>query len=149
MEEREMTETTTVPQTTNDVCKHIKASLNKRSGSAHWTCRHGNGTAYGWLTICAAPKFCTWHTARKMEADGVTPARDFDGGPVFDWVNDPSRPFGTMGPDDCAELARLLNKTRPIHHQGESVPSGSDYYEEYICRAEGREPTRFGVQYWD
>jgi hypothetical protein len=55
----------------------------------------------------------------------------------------------TMTADDCAELGRLLGLSGPVHFQGESIPSSGDYYEEYIDRAEGREPTKRGQPYWD
>jgi hypothetical protein len=134
--------------TTTDTTKRIAAALNKRTGSAHWTCRHHRGTAYGWLTISAAPKFCTWHHEQVLDDRGMPIMDPMTGHYALKCVNDPSRPYGVMGPDDCAALARLLNKEH-VHCQGESVPSDGDYYEEYIARAEGRTPERFGHQYWD
>jgi hypothetical protein len=68
----------------------------------------------------------------------------------YNWVvNNPSCKFGTMGPDDRMELGDLLGKDRAVYHQGESVPSGSNYYEEYVARAEGNTPTVYGKPYWD
>ena len=53
------------------------------------------------------------------------------------------------GPDDRAELGKLLGLDGPVHCQGENVPSGGDYWDEYIDRAEGRTPAKVGVPYWD
>lgn len=55
---------------------------------------------------------------------------------------------GTMTPDQCAELARLLGLER-VHCQGESIPAAYDYRREYIDRAEGRVPNTCGKPYWD
>jgi hypothetical protein len=134
-------------ETTNDVCKRIKNALNKRSTVPKWTCRHGHGTAYGWLRIGAAPRYCTWHYVPKRDEQGREIMEN--GLNVYESVNDPSKEYGNMGPEDCAELARLLGLSEPVHSQGESVPASGDYHEEYVCRAEGKTPTRFGHQYWD
>ncbi len=54
-----------------------------------------------------------------------------------------------MGPDDRAELGKLLGLGRDAHHQGESIPASNEYRQEYVDRAEGREPAARGTQYWD
>ena len=53
------------------------------------------------------------------------------------------------GRDDLrGQLADALGKDH-VHHQGELVPGGHDYYREYIDRAEGRSPAKVGTPYWD
>lgn len=62
----------------------------------------------------------------------------------------PSRQVnGHMSEADQAELGRLLGDSRRVHHQGVSIPSGGDYRQEYLARAEGRTPEVYGVPYWD
>jgi hypothetical protein len=69
---------------------------------------------------------------------------------IYAWtVNSPGCEFGQMGPDDRVELTKLLGLTRAVHVQGQSIPSGGDYRQEYLDRAEGREPTAYGERYWD
>ena len=127
----------------NDLMKRIKGALQRRSGKA-WSVIGGRGTAYGWIKIAAPPARMTWGYRRK---EGKTPSSPGD------WTNnweayDRGEPGHGMSPEDQAELVALLGKDR-IHHQGESIPAGSDYYQEYLDRAEGREPARVGVPYWD
>lgn len=57
--------------------------------------------------------------------------------------------WGDLTEFDQKLLAKVLGLSQPCHHQGESIPSGSDYWREYIDRAEGREPRVCGRQYWD
>lgn len=57
--------------------------------------------------------------------------------------------WGRMTPEDAAELGRLLGRSSPCHEQGESVPSGGDYRQEYADRCCGIEPETVGVPYWD
>lgn len=54
-----------------------------------------------------------------------------------------------MGPADREELGKLLNLERAAWEQGESIPAGTDYYLEYVARAEGNPPGVYGVPYWD
>lgn len=76
-------------------------------------------------------------------------------GTAWGWIHitaPPKRrvsPFGYMTEADQIELADLLGKDRPVHCQGESIPASSEYRREYIDRAEGREPGKYGTQYWD
>jgi hypothetical protein len=75
-------------------------------------------------------------------------------GTSWGWIRISSPPsrrdaLGNMTDADREELGRLLGLTSPIHHQGEQVPSGSRYREEYVARAEGCTPIRYGEQYWD
>jgi hypothetical protein len=68
----------------------------------------------------------------------------------FNWeVEDSSKEYGHMSPSDRVELAKLLGLSKPVHFQGQSIPSGGDYREEFVARAEGREIEKFGEQYWD
>jgi hypothetical protein len=69
--------------------------------------------------------------------------------PIYDEVRKDDGAFGHMGPEDRAELKKLLGLADEVHHQGISIPAGHDYYREYIDRAEGREPKDIGVPYWD
>jgi hypothetical protein len=75
-------------------------------------------------------------------------------GTAWGWISISAPPkrlhgYGYMTETDCVELADLLGKDRPVHMQGESIPSSGDYYREYIDRAEGRDVETFGKQYWD
>jgi hypothetical protein len=74
-------------------------------------------------------------------------------GTAYGWIEinaPPSRRerFGCMNAQDQIELAYLLGMDR-VHPQGESIPAGNDYRQEYVDRAEGREPSVRGEQYWD
>lgn len=140
------------------VAKRIKAALRARSGK-DWSVTKGKGTAGGWIKI-DAPKArlsCDmWHV---WPLGGPDACRDCDlsHNDASQW----GRPRvceahvctdgcwqNCISPADREELAALLGKDQ-VHPQGESIPSGSDYYVEYIDRAEGRTPRRYGVQYWD
>lgn len=110
-----------------EAIRRIKAGLKVRSGKA-WSVTGGRGTAWGWLTIDAPP------ARRKFQGDGVTPTES---------------EFGYPSMADREELAKLLDLKQPTHHQGVSVASSSDYYEEYVARAEGRTPEKYGKPYWD
>lgn len=109
----------------NETIKRIRTALRKRSGKA-WSVTGGSGTAWGWLTIDTTPK------RRRF---------DFDG-------NDQGDCCCYAGPEDRAELAKLLGLDS-VGAQGESIPAGSDYYREFIDRAEGRTPSVVGTPYWD
>lgn len=54
-----------------------------------------------------------------------------------------------MTDEDRAELGRLLGLANPVHFQGVSIAASNDYYQEFIDRAEGREPSKIGKPYWD
>ena len=55
--------------------------------------------------------------------------------------------FSELTPADQQELSELFGVK--VHQQGISIPAGSDYYAEYVDRAEGRTPAICGEQYWD
>lgn len=143
---------------TVDVCKRIKAALKARSGKV-WSVTKGKGTAGGWIKI-DAPKArlsCDmWHRyimgfdgtcrdcglGRFMAGSRSAP----DACPEHVCTDECYRAY--ISPADRAELATLLGLER-VHPQGASIMSSTDAYIEYIDRAEGRPPRRFGVPYWD
>lgn len=135
-----METTTTIetkPTTTRDrvrtmgrdgVIAAIRTALKTRTGKS-WSVTGGRGTAWGWIRIDAPP-------ARRTA--------DFEGNTLP--VND--RVGGCSTREDRDTLAKALGLER-IHPQGESIPSGGDYYAEYLDRAEGRKPEVTGTPYWD
>lgn len=87
---------------------------------------------------------------RSGKAWSVTGGR----GTSWGWITITAPParreqYGRMSAADAAELGQLLGLGRPVHDQGESIPAGSDYREEYVDRARGLTPVRCGVPYWD
>ncbi|MCP4645819.1 MAG: hypothetical protein GY851_35565 [bacterium] len=87
---------------------------------------------------------------RSGKAWSVTGGR----GTAWGWLTITAPPrrcgeFGYMTDEDRAELGELLGLGRDTHTQGESVAAGSDYYAEYVDRAAGRTPEKYGTQYWD
>lgn len=74
-------------------------------------------------------------------------------GTAWGWIRITAPParrvgYGYLSDADNMTLANALGLER-IHMQGASIPAGSDYYREYIDRAEGRPPSRLGIPYWD
>jgi hypothetical protein len=108
------------PPTRDEAMKAIRAALKARSGRP-WSVRGGVGTSRGWIRISAPPK-------RLLEGGG-------------------------LNVDDTVDLRTLLGlglaHVRVGHYKGENVPDTSDYYREYVDRAEGREPSVRGEPYWD
>jgi hypothetical protein len=129
-------------QSREQTIKRIKVALQKRSGK-QWSVTGGRGTAWGWLTIDAPPARRTWHTRLKADASPAQLPEDYEE------YEDPSKEWGSMAPAERVELAALLGLGRPVSHQGVSIPAGSDYWEEYCDRAEGRAPAKLGKPYWD
>jgi hypothetical protein len=123
----------------NETIAKIKAALKRRSGKS-WSVTGGKGTAWGWITIDTPPARRTW---------GWRLPHGFPDIPGNWEEYDTGRPGGYIIPDERRELADLLGFEKPVHHQGESIPASGDYWQEYIDRAEGRTPTKMGVQYWD
>ena len=109
----------------NETCKQIRTALRKRSGKA-WSVARGRGTGCGWITIDAPPLRCKF---------------DFEGVACED--------AHLMSVADRNELDKLLDLGGPAHAQGHSIPASSQYYREYVDRAEGRTPTVYGKPYWD
>lgn len=75
-------------------------------------------------------------------------------GTAWGWIKVSAPPrrqdeYGKISDADREELARLLGLTLRVHEQGVSIPSSSDYYREYVDRAEGRPPSVHGKPYWD
>lgn len=120
----------------NETIKRIREALKKRSGKI-WSVTGGRGTAWGWITIDAPPARRTWLT--RMKEGSTTETEEYDSG----------APDGYTSPAERSELGALLGMDKPIHCQGESIPASSDYYQEYIDRAEGRTPSKIGQPYWD
>jgi hypothetical protein len=123
----------------DEAIQRIRKALKRRSGKA-WSVTGGRGTAYGWLEIDVPPAKRTW-------AFRETGERDASGFPVYEEY-DTGQPGHHASPTDRAELAALLS-IPSVHHQGHSIPASSDYWQEYIDRAEGRTPSVIGHQYWD
>lgn len=73
-------------------------------------------------------------------------------GTAWGWIRisaPPARRINhAMTDDDRRDLAAVLGLDY-VHHQGETIPASIDYRAEYIDRAEGRTPSRFGRPYWD
>lgn len=86
---------------------------------------------------------------RSGKAWSVTGGR----GTAWGWIHISAPPRRrvsySMTPEDAAELGALLGFDGSTHHQYVGVAASSDHYAEYVARAEGRTPTRFGTQYWD
>jgi hypothetical protein len=142
--------------TRNETIKRIKAALRRRSGRT-WSVTGGKGTGWGWITIEVLPRERTWIEERIPDAELPPSVDRFDMSMherCYRWrqmtaEEKAAGEWGYMGPEDCAELARLLSLSRPVHHQGQDIPAGSGYYQEYVDRAEGREPSVYGKRYWD
>ncbi len=124
-----------------ETISRIRKALKKRSGKP-WSVTGGRGTAYGWLTIDAPP-------ARRKWLQVKTGQTDLQGHDVYRWEHTPDAEYGHISPDERAELAKLLGLEAPVHDQGVSIPASNDYWQEYIDRAEGREPAKCGEIYWD
>ncbi len=126
----------------NDTIKRIKTALQRRSGK-QWSVTGGRGTAWGWIRITAPPARCT-------------AGHDLPAG-LSDWPENyvrnenkyPQGGAGVMTITDKIALGELLGLDKPAHDQGESVGSSSEYYREYIDRAEGRTPAAIAQPYWD
>jgi hypothetical protein len=120
--------------------KVIRDNLKKRSGKP-WSVTVGRGTAWGWLHLDAPNRRRTWHWRLKSP--------DMPDYPENYEEYDTGQPGGHMGPIERAELAGLLGLERLDSYQGISIPGASDYYDEYMDRAQGRTPEREGKPYWD
>lgn len=130
----------------DDAIKAIRVALKRRSGKT-WSVTGGRGTAWGWIEIQSPPK-------RRTGVHVKSPDYDPQGGFHRDnpeWIlvdsGEPQR-FGLMTPADLQELGELLGLER-VHEQGVSIPASTEHRIEYVARAEGRNPSAYGVQYWD
>lgn len=136
--------------------KRIRAGLVKRSGK-QWSVTVGRGTAGGWISISVPPKRLGCARLHDMDrytdlcqACGQTQLRHDDentiGCPGHVCTDKCYRAYIT--PEDREELGQLLSLTN-VHFQGVSIASSIGHYVEYIDRAEGRSPRKYGEQYWD
>ena len=124
----------------NDTIAKIKAALKRRSGKS-WSVTGGRGTAWGWITVDAPPARRTWTHRLKCGAvtDRPEDYEEFNSG----------QPGHFMGPEDRAELGRLMGFDRPAHSQGVSIMASHDAWQEHLDRAEGRTPEKIAQPYWD
>lgn len=126
----------------NETIKRIKSALQKRSGKA-WSVTGGRGTAWGWITIDAPPSRRTWgHRLKAGAPSGSNEREDYE-------EYDTGKPDGYCSPAERKELGDLLGFSGPVHCQGVSIAASSDYYREYLDRAEGRTPSKIAEPYWD
>lgn len=73
-------------------------------------------------------------------------------GTAWGWITIdtmPARNKAGFGGEDRHQLLDLLGEPQHPWPDYVSIPAGSDYWQEYIDRAEGRTPTVRGHQYWD
>jgi hypothetical protein len=69
---------------------------------------------------------------------------------IYNWEHEvPGAQFGHMSPDERIELGKLLGLGKAVHFQGQSIAASYGHREEYVARAEGREPETYGERYWD
>lgn len=124
-----------------EVIKAIRTALKRRSGKT-WSVTGGRGTGWGWLRI-DAPK------ARRT-GKHVKSGTDAYGHDTYELIDTGERQdYGSMTPADQRELTELLGLGQLVSHQGHSVASSNAHWIEAIARAEGRNPSAYGVQYWD
>ena len=113
----------------DEAIRRIRTALKKRSGKA-WSVKGGKGTAYCWLRIDAPPKRRTFHFVDSGKVDAM-------GFPVYDEIEngtpETASDFGHTGPEERAELGRLLGVNH-VHHQGVQV--SPDSWEVFVAKAE-------------
>ena len=129
----------TVDLSRDTVIQEIKAALKRRSGRA-WSVTGGRGTAWGWIKIESLPKRQTMK-CRLKEGAIMTRPEDYE-------MYDSGPPGGSMTPEDCAALARLLG-LETVDNSGESIAASNDYRQEYLDRAQGWTPRKIAQPYWD
>ena len=131
----------------NEAIRRIKAGLQRRSGKV-WSVAGGRGTVWGWITIDAPPARRTSRYLVRAGCAGNNSPDDYD-----KTRTDTGEAGGYITEAEAAELAQLLGwpygEAKNVHSQGVGVPASSDYWEEYVDRAEGFRPKKLGVQYWD
>lgn len=136
----------------------IRRALKARSGK-DWSVTGGRGTSWGWIRISVPPKQLGCDQACRWDKNYCTDCgRDLyantwrsDVGPQDECLKHvcTDRCYRAyMTPSQRAELAALLGKEK-VHAQGESIPSSSAYYREYVSRAAGLDPAVCGTPYWD
>jgi hypothetical protein len=62
----------------DEAIKRIKSALKRRSGKS-WSVTGGRGTAWGWISISAPPKRCTWRTTQTRSPEPPTPDAYYEG----------------------------------------------------------------------
>ena len=124
----------------NEAIRRIRNALKRRSGKM-WSVTGGSGTAWGWIRIDVPPARRTWRNFKPEGAPDIP--ESYRGN-----ERDTGEPTGHASPAERAELAALLG-LESVHDQGVSVPASTDYYVEFVDRAEGRDPSRIGKPYWD
>ena len=101
----------------------IKAAFKRRG--FRYSVTGGRGTAWGWITIDLLPavyKGCWNGDAESSREKRLSLYRE-----MADRLGNPhGEGYGTV-----------------------SIPASTDYYREYIDRAEGRKPAVIGQPYWD
>ena len=122
----------------NEVIKAIKTALKQRSGKA-WSVTGGRGTAWGWIKIDSPPARRT--SGFRLKAGTLDLPENYE-------EYDTGQPDRLMTPADRAELGKLLGLDR-VHTQGVSIAASSEYYREYLDRANGRTPSKIAEPYWD
>jgi hypothetical protein len=128
----------------DDAIKAIRTALKRRTGKA-WSVTGGRGTAWGWVTVHAPPARRTAEYVKVGDGNG----RD-----VYELRDMGERlPYGQMTPADLTLLRVTLgfdaDECYPVGADGWSIPAGTDYRIEAVARAEGRNPSTYGVPYWD
>lgn len=143
--------------------RRVRTALKARSGKT-WSVRGGRGTAYGWIKI-DVPKdrlactrdhqwdeggmHCRFCRAHYLEVDRMRFAPRETARTCPEHACDDRCFRAYISPEEQEELARLLGLDSPAHPQGVNIPADTSYRVEFIDRAEGRKPRRYGVQYWD
>lgn len=122
----------------DETIKRIKTALQKRSGKS-WSVTGGRGTAWGWITIDAPPARRTW--GHRLKAGCVDLPENYE-------PYDTGLSGGYTSPAERKELATLMGLDS-VHCQGISIAASSEYYAEYLARAEGRTPAKIAQPYWD
>ncbi len=125
----------------DETIKRIRTALRRRSGKP-WSVTGGKGTAWGWLKIDAPPARRTWKIRLKADASPAQLPEDYE-------EYDSQQPGGHLSPAERDELGKLLGFDKPVHCQGVDIAASSDYWQEYIDRAEGRPPSKIAQPYWD
>lgn len=131
--------TPTPDLTRDEAAARIRKALRSRSGIP-WSVTTGRGTAWGWITIDTPPARRTW--AYRLPPGCLDRPENYE-------EYNTNKPGGHMGPEDRKALGILLSLPNPAHHQGVSIPAASDFWREYVDRAEGRTPSKLGSPYWD
>lgn len=124
--------------TLDETIKRIRTALQKRSGKA-WSVTRHKGSLWGWITIEAPPARRTGHWVQRPGTVGNPGDYDYC---------DTGEPNGNTAPAELKELAELMG-LESVHFQGVSIAAETDFWLEYVDRAEGRTPEKIAKPYWD